>query len=44
MLRKKNKLPSEVHSVDFELEYGTATIEIHKDSIKNDEKVLIIDD
>ena len=44
MLRKKNKLPADVHSVDFELEYGTATIEIHKDSIKKDEKVLIIDD
>ena len=44
MLRKKNKLPSEVHSVDFELEYGTATIEVHKDSIEKDENVLIIDD
>ena len=44
MLRKKNKLPAEVHSVDFELEYGTATIEVHKDSIKKDDKVLIIDD
>ena len=33
MLRKKNKLPAEVHSIDFELEYGTATIEVHKDSI-----------
>ncbi len=44
MLRKKNKLPSEVHSVDFELEYGTATIEVHKDSIKRNENVLIIDD
>ena len=44
MLRKKNKLPAETHSVDFELEYGKATIEIHKDSIKKDEKVLIIDD
>ena len=44
MLRKKNKLPADVHSVDFELEYGTATIEVHKDSIKKDEKVLIIDD
>ena len=33
MLRKKNKLPSDTHSVDFELEYGTATIEVHKDSI-----------
>ena len=44
MLRKKNKLPSEVHSVDFELEYGTATIEVHKDSFLKDESVLIIDD
>tara|TARA_B100000900_G_scaffold412170_1_gene433408 strand:+ start:371 stop:898 length:528 start_codon:yes stop_codon:yes gene_type:complete len=44
MLRKKNKLPAEVHSVDFELEYGTATIEIHKDSIEEDDTVLIIDD
>ena len=37
MLRKKNKLPAEVHSVDFELEYGTATIEVHKDSINKDD-------
>ena len=44
LLRKKNKLPSETHSVDFKLEYGEATIEVHKDSIKKDEKVLIIDD
>ena len=44
LLRKKNKLPAEVHSVDFELEYGTATIEVHKDSINKDDKVLIIDD
>jgi adenine phosphoribosyltransferase len=44
MLRKKNKLPADVHSVDFELEYGTATIEVHKDSINNEDKVLIIDD
>jgi len=44
MLRKKNKLPAEVHSVDFELEYGTATIEVHKDSFNIDDKVLIIDD
>jgi len=44
MLRKKNKLPAETHSVDFELEYGTATIEIHKDSIDKDDSVLIIDD
>ena len=44
MLRKKNKLPAHVHSVDFELEYGTATIEVHKDSIDKNDKVLIIDD
>ena len=44
MLRKKNKLPADVHSVDFQLEYGTATIEVHKDSISNNDSVLIIDD
>ena len=44
MLRKKNKLPAETHAVDFELEYGTATIEIHKDSIDKGDSVLIIDD
>ena len=44
LLRKKNKLPAEVHSVDFELEYGKATIEVHKDSIGKNEKILVIDD
>ena len=44
MLRKKDKLPADVHSVDFKLEYGTATIEVHKDSINEDDTVLIIDD
>ena len=44
LLRKKNKLPADVYSTDFELEYGTATIEVHKDSIDRGEKVLIIDD
>jgi adenine phosphoribosyltransferase len=44
MLRKKNKLPADVHSIDFELEYGTATIEVHKDSIDKNDDVLIIDD
>ena len=44
MLRKKNKLPADVHSIDFELEYGTATIEVHKDSIDENDKVLIVDD
>ena len=44
MLRKKNKLPADVHSIDFELEYGTATIEVHKDSINENDDILIIDD
>ena len=44
LLRKKNKLPAKTHSVDFKLEYGTATIEVHKDSINKDDSVIIIDD
>ena len=44
MFRKKNKLPADTYSVDFELEYGKATIEVHKDSIKKNDSVLIIDD
>ncbi len=44
LMRKKNKLPAEKYSVDFELEYGEATIEIHKDSINSGENILIIDD
>jgi len=44
MLRKKNKLPADVHSIDFKLEYGTATIEVHKDSFNKNDKVLVIDD
>ena len=44
LLRKKNKLPAETHSVDFELEYGRATIEMHKDSINTKDSVLVIDD
>jgi len=44
MMRKKNKLPAERYSVNFELEYGKATIEVHKDSINKNENVLIIDD
>ena len=44
MLRKKNKLPADTHSIDFNLEYGTATIEVHKDSINEKDSVLIIDD
>ena len=44
LLRKKNKLPAETHSVDFKLEYGTATMEVHKDSISKNDNVLLIDD
>ena len=44
LLRKKNKLPAKTHSVDFELEYGTATMEVHKDSIDENDNVLLIDD
>lgn len=43
-VRKKGKLPREVISADYELEYGTATIEMHNDSIKPGQKVVIIDD
>ena len=44
LVRKKNKLPADTYSEDFELEYGKATIEIHKDSIQKNDKVIIIDD
>jgi adenine phosphoribosyltransferase len=44
LIRKKGKLPSETVSVDYDLEYGKATIEMHKDSIKPGQKVLVVDD
>ena len=44
LMRKKNKLPAERYSEDFELEYGKATLEIHKDSISKNENVIIVDD
>ena len=44
MLRKENKLPADKYSVNFKLEYGTATLEMHKDSINKNENILIIDD
>ena len=44
LLRKKDKLPAERYSVDFELEYGKSTLEIHQDSISPKEKVIIVDD
>ena len=44
LMRKKGKLPAERFSEDFELEYGKATIEIHKDSIGKKDSAIIIDD
>lgn len=43
-IRKKGKLPCETIAMEYELEYGTATLEMHKDSIKPGEKVVIVDD
>ena len=44
LMRKENKLPAAKYSVDFKLEYGNATLEIHKDSIGPKEKIIIVDD
>ncbi len=44
LVRKKGKLPCETISRDYSLEYGTATLEMHKDSIKKGQKVVIVDD
>ena len=44
LLRKKNKLPGDTYSIDFKLEYGDATMEVHKDSIDENDSVLLIDD
>lgn len=44
MIRKKGKLPRETISAEYELEYGRAEIEIHKDAVKKGERVLLIDD
>lgn len=43
-VRKKGKLPCETISREYDLEYGTAVIEIHKDAIKPGQKVVIVDD
>lgn len=43
-IRKKGKLPAETVEMTYDLEYGTATIEIHKDAIKPGQKVIIVDD
>lgn len=43
-VRKPGKLPAQVHAVNYELEYGTDTLEIHQDAIKQGSKVLVVDD
>ncbi len=44
LVRKKGKLPCETISQEYALEYGTATVEMHKDSIKPGQRVVIVDD
>lgn len=44
LIRKKGKLPCETVEREYDLEYGTATIEMHKDAIKPGQRVLIVDD
>lgn len=43
-MRKKGKLPCETISAEYELEYGKAVVEMHRDSIKPGQKVVIVDD
>ena len=43
-VRKKDKLPYETESAEYSLEYGTATLEIHKDAVAPGERVLVVDD
>ena len=44
LIRKKGKLPCETIAQEYDLEYGTAVIEMHRDSVKPGQKVLIVDD
>lgn len=44
LVRKKGKLPCETVSQEYELEYGSATLEMHTDSVKKGQKVVIVDD
>jgi len=43
-IRKKGKLPSKTESITYDLEYGTDTLEVHIDAVKNQAKVLMVDD
>lgn len=44
LIRKEGKLPRETHSVSYDLEYGSATIEVHRDAFSEGQRVLLIDD
>jgi len=44
MVRKAGKLPRAVHAVTYDLEYGSATVEVHQDSLQAGEKVVVVDD
>ena len=43
-IRKKGKLPAQTESITYDLEYGTDTLEIHRDAVKSGSKVLMVDD
>lgn len=43
-VRKKGKLPAQTYSITYDLEYGTDTLEIHRDAINKDERILLLDD
>jgi len=43
-LRKPGKLPHEVHSVDYQLEYGSTSLQIHKDALASGDRALLVDD
>jgi len=43
-VRKAGKLPAEIHSIEYELEYGSDTLEIHQDAIQSESRILIVDD
>jgi len=44
LIRKKGKLPGETYECSYALEYGTATIEVHKADVKKGQKILVVDD
>lgn len=43
-VRKAGKLPADIHSIEYELEYGSDTLEIHQDALQTNSRILIVDD